>query len=395
MSLNLNNIDNMDNIAKIIAELYNDPRVKNFTPVLNNKGKKQKKNSSEKTKYIENMNNINNLYIHYEYSFVPDRETIGTILKKTIQANIPPKCELTLNGKKRDDMKKGIDILKPQINNVIANNKNGEQDFNLEKMKKQLSIFEEAYKECLEIGNFEIITNYKQISIDTLILLSEASKDLEERKKVSIWDITEIEKKAKKLKNAIYKNLGAPLDGRSKKEINDELEDFDPNIKGYRVYLDYLLKTDKIKKYDLCYKQCYPFNENPMYTEYQSKKKYFDKMVDEYNSKNLNNGPQNEQYKKKQSKDEYIPPFMRTKNEKTQNNEIITEEFPDLLGSVSQVKHPSGMWKNSNTLKDKIQELIIKEKCTDNTNIINKCNDEIEDEDDGTDNNTDWTFDNE
>jgi hypothetical protein len=210
---------NMQYTVNIIAELYSHKKIQDFVPALN-KSKNNKKSTSE-------TYDIGYMFINEEYSHIPGKESLESILKKTIHANVPSHTELTPNGIMRDELKKGIDILRSHINNISANNKNGNLDAELEKRRKELIILEKKYEECLEKGNFEVVTNYKDIAYQALKLLSSASNDLKYRKENRIRTITDTEKKARELRELIHQKFGLEFDRRERWQIEKDNKEYE------------------------------------------------------------------------------------------------------------------------------------------------------------------------
>jgi hypothetical protein len=202
--------------ANIIAELYSHKKIQDFIPILN-RGNRNNKSGNGLL-----IDEISYMFVNDEYSHIQGKESLELLLKKTIHANVPSRTELTPNGIMRDELKKGIDILRAHINNVSANNKNGNLDAELTKRKKELEILEQKYEECLKNGNFEVVTNYKVIAFQALKLLSSATTDLKYRKDNRIRTLTDMEKKAKELYELIHQKFGLEVDKRERWQIEKE-----------------------------------------------------------------------------------------------------------------------------------------------------------------------------
>lgn len=162
-------MNDINDIANTVSKLYTTPAVVNFKAVLS-KGVKHKNgpNSSNKTKQSVELNNLTYVYLDETVSYISGKDSLDTILKKTLRCNILPEKKLTLNGVAQLELKKGIEILKNYINILIAN-KNYEE---MEKKQKELAILEKKYVECLEKGDFEYTTDYKKIALQAFTILS-------------------------------------------------------------------------------------------------------------------------------------------------------------------------------------------------------------------------------
>jgi hypothetical protein len=176
--------------ADVIAELYKNQTILNFKPMLN-KGVRAKNgvygptsNSSDKRVHMLEMNNMFSKSVEYKYNHVSGHDAIDSILKKTLQSNIRPSVKLTPNGIKRDELKKGIQLLQTQINQLIACNRNGDRDAELDKSQKALSVFEQKYADCLEEGHFEIETDYKEVAKNALLILFKSDSESEQLHKL-------------------------------------------------------------------------------------------------------------------------------------------------------------------------------------------------------------------
>lgn len=227
---------NLDYYATIVAELYSNQTLKDYVPTLN-KGMKRNAgnntNSSNKTKNLVEVEYILNLFICDDYSYVSGKEKIDLILRKTIKCNLPSKVELTENGRKRDNIKKALDILKLQINNLNAKNINKVFDDEINKKKNEVAKLNEINDECLKNGNFEIITDYKNVAIKCIEILSKATCEFIKRRETRTRELNNIEKEGEKLYELINQKLGIKLDKRKHwiKEKENEQYSYEFNKK--------------------------------------------------------------------------------------------------------------------------------------------------------------------
>jgi hypothetical protein len=189
------NANNLSYVANAIYELYSNKRIKDYVPSLN-----------KKRGGINNV--IGSMFVNDEFSQIYGMESIESVLKKTVYANVQKFIEQTPNGIIRDKLNKGIGLLKTYIGNISANNNGGKFDDEIKKKNAELTILEKKYAECLEKGNFEKITDYQQIAYFALKLLSTASSDQRNRRNSSNREITENEKKAKELYNLVLEKFG-------------------------------------------------------------------------------------------------------------------------------------------------------------------------------------------
>jgi hypothetical protein len=310
----------LEYFANIITELYSNQKIKDFKPTLN-KGLKRDAgsnvNSSDKTKHAVEVRDYMNLYINYEYSDILGKENIETILKKTLQCNLQSKIELTKNGIMKDELKKTIDILKLHINNINAkntNNSNVSLTNEIIKRTEDLNKLEEKYENCMREGNFEKITDYKDISIKCLKILNEASSEFAERKNTGIRYPTKKEEPGAKLYNLIRKKLG--LD---RKKNYWELEKEYEYVPKPNNLADIVCDKLKIEK---------P-NEKPKPTQ-NLHEKFFGSSNDSYS-----------RYKKSDNeKKSYVPPHQKQEDTK---KEKITEIF-DLCENKIPIQINLGSW---------------------------------------------------
>lgn len=228
---------NLDYYATIVAELYSNQTLKEYVPTLN-KGMKRNAgnntNSSDKNKNLVEIDYFLNTFICDDYSYISNNEKLDIILKKTIKSNLPSKIELTENGKKRDDIKKALDILKLQINNLNAKNINKILDDEINKKNIEITKLNEIYEICLKEGNFEIITDYKNIAIKCIEILSKATEEFKERRETRSRELSFNEKEGKKLYELINQKLGIKLDKRERwaKEKENEQYYYEQNKKS-------------------------------------------------------------------------------------------------------------------------------------------------------------------
>ena len=222
--------DEIEYYATIIAELYSNQQIKEFKPTLN-KGVKRNAgtntNSSNKIKHVVEISNIMYLYINDDFSQIFGKDSIETILKKTILCNLPPKIELTKNGKMKDELKKTIEILKLHINNMNAKNTSGILNDEVIKKNNDLQKLEEKYENCLKNGNFETTTDYKNVATKSLILLNDATKESMYRRNNRIRDITEIEERGLNLYNLIRQKLGLCVEKKERWEREKETREYE------------------------------------------------------------------------------------------------------------------------------------------------------------------------
>jgi hypothetical protein len=136
-------------------------------------------NSSNKTEHAEKISGACELYLPQELTIIKGHQSLDQILKLTIISNIPPDKKITENGLQCEELKKGIELLKLEINNIIANNSNEQNNAEIELSQSQLSILENKYAECLSKGNFEQTTDYKEIAIKALQILANHDADSE------------------------------------------------------------------------------------------------------------------------------------------------------------------------------------------------------------------------
>lgn len=343
---------NIQHTANIIVELYSHKKIHDFIPTLN----KGKKSSSE-------TYDISYIFVNDDYSYISGKESLESILKKTIRANVPSRIELTPNGIMRDELKKGIDILRSYINNISANNKNKNLDAELEKRKRELEILEKKYEECLANGNFETVTNYKDIAYHTLKLLSSASNDLKYRKENHIRTLTETEKKARDLRQLIHENFGLEFDRRERWQIERDNKEFEYKTPEERDRNEqekeqkYNKEKETVKEYYKNFIDDRNFNDN--------KRDKRDKKYDKY--QNNNTYTQKSKYTpphmKGDDSKQYIPPFKKNTDnfENVVENDIggginLDDKFPTLLnsdenfsGNLLKNKTSNGVWgKNLN-----------------------------------------------
>jgi hypothetical protein len=172
----------LTNIADVVFSLYNNPIFKDYKPVLN-KGHKREKgsgmNSCDKTVHNNEIDRLEKLYVPRQYRDIINHAPLDQMLKLVIASNIYPNKKITENGIEHDELKKAIEILKIEIDELIANNIYAQNDEELEKSQKYLSKFEDLYSECLNKGNFEIVTDFKAIAGLALEILSNADKNSE------------------------------------------------------------------------------------------------------------------------------------------------------------------------------------------------------------------------
>jgi hypothetical protein len=179
--------DSLENIATEVAKLYSNPIVMNFIPRIG---------GSRKSNFREALSTR----VKYNLAQITGKKPLDIILKNTLSSNILPETKKTKNGIAKDELQQGIDILKAQINNLIAANKNSENDKELEMCQEFLSILEETYIKCLELDNFEEVTDFKDIAAKTLKILSKSDDD------------------AENLFILINRKLGIPMEHKTKKE---------------------------------------------------------------------------------------------------------------------------------------------------------------------------------
>jgi len=176
---------NYEHIATIVIEMYHKQDTLKLRPMLAKKNVRSSNigpNSSDKKKHSLESNDACYLRVEEQYSTIPGYEPLDLLLKKIICSNIPPVTKITQNGIDRDKLKKGIELIKIEINNIISKNKNNtdsELNLTLENMQKDLNKLEEKYQECLINGNFEETINYRNIAIKTLKILSEGDESAE------------------------------------------------------------------------------------------------------------------------------------------------------------------------------------------------------------------------
>jgi len=162
-------------IAKIVCQLYTHPFIQNFRPGISKgrprnrqKGELSKPNSSEKSKHAIENNNFCSMWINPDLTSILNHEPLDQLLKKVIISNIPNETIVTQNGIDKEELKKGINILKSQINSLLAN----QQEHELKEKQETLAILEEKYNQCLKEGNFEKVINYRAIVGNALNILA-------------------------------------------------------------------------------------------------------------------------------------------------------------------------------------------------------------------------------
>jgi hypothetical protein len=328
---------NIDYVANIIVNLYSNKKLQNFIPTLN-KGR----NNTVKSK-------LQYMFINNDYSHIEGKESLDSILKKTIYANIPPLVELTSNGVMRNELKKGIEILKSHINNISANNKNGNFSDELIARKNELVILENKYNDCLQNGNFEIITDYKLIANQTLKLLVSASNDWKYRKDNFIKTLTPREEKAKELCELIHQKFGIEIDKRNKWQIEKE----------NKIY-EYKNSTEVENEYTKEYSRDYLKEPSREYHKnfiqnYNHNKKY-----------HWNNNRNNHNEEKQTNK--YIPPYKQIKEKNVEEfpslinkeKEKNVEEFPSLINTNPiqiPIKPISNAWEKQIIIKKEHKDI--------------------------------------
>jgi hypothetical protein len=194
---------NLDYIAEIVAELYNNDHVKNFVPLLSKGGRKRdptapfvpalnkwfkrgsgmNSNNSSKAKHTEEIHDIYNLRINYELTEITGKTPLDQLLRKAILSNVPIEKKITQNGMERDELKRAITIMRTQINTLIANNVNSQNDASLLQSQEYLSRLEDIYLERLEIGNFQEEKDFCSIALKALRILD---KDDETSRKLYV-----------------------------------------------------------------------------------------------------------------------------------------------------------------------------------------------------------------
>jgi hypothetical protein len=323
-------------IANIILELYSHKKIQDYIPILN-RGSRNNKSGNGLL-----IDEIGHMFVNDEYSYIRGRESLESLLKKTIHANVPSRTELTPNGTMRDELKKGIDILRSHINNVTANNKNGNLDAELTKRKKELEILEKKYGECLENGNFEVVTNYKDIAFQALKLLSSASIDLKYRKDNRIRTLTDTEKKAKELYELIHQKFGLEIDKRERWQIekenkmyeykNPEEREREENEKEH-----YEKGHNKQREHQREYYKNFIDNNDQKNSGERRYNRDHDQSQRNFGERRYHRDSNNDGYKPKsrytpphmKDDNQYVPPYK--KEEKEEKKEIKKEEkFPTL-----------------------------------------------------------------
>ena len=177
-----NKINNFDFIADTIFGLYSNQFIKNYRPALNKgrgRGRGSGMNSCSRNEHAEKINNACELYIPQELSVIKGHQSLDQFLKLVITSNILPEKKTTENGLQCEELKKGIELMKLEINNIIANNSNGQNNSEIEIAQSHLSILENKYDECLSKGDFEQTTDYKEIAIKALQILSNRDENSE------------------------------------------------------------------------------------------------------------------------------------------------------------------------------------------------------------------------
>lgn len=325
----------LDHFANIIVELYSNPKIKEFKPTLN-KGLKRDAgsnvNSSNKTKHAVEIRDYMNLYVNYEYSDILGKENIETILKKTLQCNLQPKIELTKNGIVKEELKKTIDILKLHINNLNAKSTNDENNKikdEIAKKTEDLKKLEEKFELCLKEKNFDKTTDYKDISIKCLKILSDASFDFTERKNSGTRFLSKKEECGLFLYNLVRQKLGLGV-----KKNNWELEKEYEYVKKSNNLADIVCDKLKIDK---------PI-EIP-----KPQQNLHDKFFGYDGSYNKYKKPENK-------KNSYVPPHQKH-DEKTTEKTI---ELFDLGNTHTPVNQNLGSWNKKLTFEEK-KDFVVEE----------------------------------
>lgn len=348
------NTNNLPYIANAIYDLYSNKRIKEYVPSLN----KKRGGMNDK---------IGGMFVNDEISQIYGIESIESILKKTIYANVPKMIEQTPNGIIRDKLHKGIGLLKTYITNISANNNDGRFNDEINRKNTELSILENKYAECLENGNFEKITDYQSIAYFALKLLSAATVDQRYRKNNNIRIMTDNEKNAKELYDLILKKFGKVKNddnSRNRYNGNEFLKDGGTRDNGEnknnRANMNY--RDGRDNRTNMNYRDSRNNREYQKEREYVPSYKKF--LGNSYNDRKQNNYVP--QYMKE---NEYEPSFLRDECTK-EKNEIKKENI--FIPLVSETESANvgmdtkliGAWTkkmNCDKLKNNKIELKIKE----------------------------------
>jgi hypothetical protein len=400
--------NSIEYLANIIVGLYTNPKIRDFKISINRGigGKNNKANCSDKKKHLATMGKLIGLFINDEYSSVQGKDSIESILKKTIQSNIPVHVETTKNGLMFNELKKGIDILISYTNNLRANNKDNKLDDEIKKKEDELQILQKKYDECMEKGEFTVSIDYKAYAEKALMLLSDATSDLRERKNNGVRVLTKTEQRAKKLHEMVNEKLGIKIDRRQRWEIekecemyeykkpeNVESEDNDSSLKknnfnekpkeNYKNFVDCHDASNSYNK-NYNYENNYRHNndyrqENSNYRQnnsnYRQNNNNYRQDNGNYRQNNNNYRQNNNNYRQNNNNfvdnnksyghnknDDYVPPYMKKEQFNKQEKDNINS-FPSLDCNIQNEKKNIGSWGKSLNL-EKLKENT-KEKVTD------------------------------
>lgn len=197
----------IDDIADIIAELYFCDRVIKFVPGVGKSGDSPWCGIKNKWKPVTG------------------HIALDILLRNTILSKIRPKIIKTENGIKREELQKGIEILRNEINELIVTDSNPEL---LSKYQNYLLILESLLVDCLEIGNFETSIDYCETAKNAIQIFQHYSVHAEE----------------------LYNKINAKL-GITVKEAQSGFEYANDKWATYREFDKSVLTEEENKKYQI------------------------------------------------------------------------------------------------------------------------------------------------
>jgi hypothetical protein len=332
-------LEKLNNIVNDVYEMYNDPGLKTFVPMLNKIGKRihNSINMSNQKKEKQILNDTSFIHLRDEVSFIPGHQSLEILLKNAAIYYSGDNKKNHNNDKERVEKIKDLHICEKILTTEIS--KMEKENDNLEMLQNKKKKLEEINKKIKELNEInDIQKDLHKTALSALKMLSKTeliTDDNGDERKIS-------SDSAKKLFNMIKNKI-------SPKSVTKNYENKKSELKSNTYIPPLLQQNDKSSSTTTVYKkkeyifeikktiieECTIENNNNTNNEYV--------IPSLRNSVQSNKIIKNNTTAKIKFTEEYIPPHMRFN---------VENDFPEINTNQTDLKKPMGVWgKIPNTVK--------------------------------------------